>query len=85
MINYKFIVIICNTLCYIIHGILIISPSTISTLNVSNYLGRWYQMYTSDVLSNNVINNDLCPITEYYKLTKTSDDMFQFEFINTYV
>jgi lipocalin len=50
-----------------------IPPATVSSLNASTYLGRWYQMYTSLIPTTTFEKDAYCVTADYYDPSITSE------------
>ena len=50
-----------------------IPPATVSSLNASAYMGRWYQMYTSLIPTTTFEKNGFCVTADYFDPSVTFD------------
>lgn len=50
-----------------------IPPATVTSLNASAYIGRWYQMYTSLIPTTTFEKDAYCVTADYYDPSVTSE------------
>lgn len=60
-----------------------IPPDTINTINVTAYLGRWYQMYASLVPNTTFERNGYCVCADYFAMHNVSQENIAFGLTNS--